>query len=87
MREKGAEGSRIVGGQRRGAGKSSKKRGAQRQGMRRKLRRGKKNLELIRYRYLRVRGNLVFNGQISAHPSIRLQLSEERFFDEKNIFL
>ena len=44
MREKGAEGSGIVGWQRRGAGKSSKKRGGQREGIRRKLQREKKNL-------------------------------------------
>ena len=46
MREKGAEGSRIVGGQRREAGKSSKKRSGQREGIRRKLR-GKKNLPKV----------------------------------------
>ena len=44
MREKGAESSKIVGGQRRGAGKGSKKRGGPKEGIRRKLRREKKNL-------------------------------------------
>jgi len=64
MREKGAEGSKIVGGQRRRAGKSIKKRGGQREGIRKKWRRKKKNLANVS---TRKRESQVCNGQICAH--------------------